>query len=71
MVTDADRWEGVSEGDGASFAEAARDAADRAEMDLKRRKSWDPPVELKVVEMYVTVTNPVHDYRVVLGPGRP
>lgn len=28
----------------------------------------DEPVTLKVVEMYVTVHNPIHDYRVVLGP---
>ncbi len=26
------------------------------------------PVTLRVVEMYVTVHNPIHDYRVVLGP---
>lgn len=70
MATSGDRWEGVSEGDGASFAEAARLAGEKAEEDLKKRKAWDPPVELKVLEMYVTVTNPVHDYRVVLGPGR-
>lgn len=68
MVTEPEEWEGVSEGPGASFADAARDAADQAEADLKRRKRWDPPVELKVVEMYVTVTNPIHDYRVKLGP---
>jgi 8-oxo-dGTP pyrophosphatase MutT (NUDIX family) len=28
----------------------------------------EEPVKLRVVEMYVTVHNPIHDYRVVLGP---
>jgi hypothetical protein len=27
------------------------------------------PVKLRVVEMYVTVVNPIGDYRVVLTPG--
>lgn len=27
------------------------------------------PITLRVVEMYVTVENPIRDYRVVLGPG--
>ena len=27
------------------------------------------PVKLRVVDMYVTVHNPIRDYRVVLSPG--
>jgi hypothetical protein len=33
---------------------------------------WGPPpkpVRLEIVKMYVTVENPVRDYRVELGPG--
>ena len=29
----------------------------------------EEPVTLSVLEMYVTVHNPIHDFRVVLGPG--
>lgn len=39
---------------------------------LAYEKDWGKPkkpVRLDIVEMYVTVTNPVRDYRVVLGPG--
>ncbi|HEX7254518.1 MAG TPA: hypothetical protein VF236_01185 [Gaiellaceae bacterium] len=62
-------WVGKSRGPGASFAKAAQDAVKKAERDLKRRRQWDPPVQLRVVDMYVTVTNPIGDYIVVLGAG--
>jgi hypothetical protein len=70
-ASEEERWEGISEGDGASFADAARNAAEEAERDLKRRNSWRPPHRLYVLEMSVTVTNPVHDYRVMLGTSPP
>jgi hypothetical protein len=58
-------WLGISEN---GFAAAAKDAVKKWEGDN------DPPphgelVTLRVVEMYVTVENPLHDYRVRLGPG--
>ena len=62
-------WEGRSRGANASFAKAAEIAAQKAERELKRRREWDPPVQLRVVDMYVTVTNPIGDYIVVLGTG--
>lgn len=50
-----------------SFAAAAQKAVDEWERD-----QGGPPEEetkLRVVEMYVTVRNPIHDYIVVLGTG--
>jgi len=48
------------------FEEAAKSAVAKYEKDWGVTKK---PVRLDVVEMYVTVSNPVRDYRVVLGPG--
>jgi hypothetical protein len=59
-------WEGKSK---TSFAKAAEAAVLKAERDLKRRRQWRPPHQLRVVDMYVTVTNPIGDYIVVLGTG--
>ena len=59
-----DTWLGISD-DG--FKAAAKDAVAKYEAD----RGIPPPgetVTLKVVEMSVTVTNPLHDYHVVLGP---
>lgn len=57
-------WEGKSKGEGASFARAAELAANKAKEDLGRRS-----VQLRVVDMYVKVSNPIHEYIVVLGTG--
>lgn len=57
-------WEGRSKGEGASFAKAAELAANKAKKDLRRRS-----VQLRVVDMYVKVSNPIHEYIVVLGTG--
>ena len=57
-------WLGISP-DG--FAAAAKNAVEKYEED----HGPPPPdelVTLRVVEMYVTVENPLHDYRVKLGP---
>lgn len=61
---DSNRWEGVSE---ESFKEAAKEAVEHYERDRGVPPPGEP-VTLKVIEMYVTVENPLHDYRVVLGP---
>ena len=57
-------WVGISEN---GFAAAAKDAVEKYE-----EEHGPPPpdelVTLRVVEMYVTVENPLHDYRVLLGP---
>jgi hypothetical protein len=50
-----------------SFAAAAQDAVDQWESD--RGGPPDEETTLRVVEMYVTVRNPIHDYIVVLGAG--
>lgn len=57
-------WEGRSK---KGFEEAAERAAKKAEDALKRQRRWRPPLQLRVVDMYVTVTNPIGDYIVVLG----
>lgn len=64
MKENGDTWTGTSE---ESFKGAAKDAVERYERDRGVPPPGEP-VTLKVVEMYVTVTNPLHDYRVVLGP---
>jgi hypothetical protein len=48
------------------FDDATHKAVAAYEADWGKPKK---PVRLEVVEMYVTVVNPVRDYRVVLGPG--
>ncbi|MEP6909912.1 MAG: hypothetical protein ABI896_05700 [Actinomycetota bacterium] len=62
-MENGDTWEGTSE-DG--FKAAAADAVEKYERD---RGIPEEPVRLKIIEMYVTVHNPIHDYRVILGPG--
>lgn len=47
-----------------------RSATEAAVAVYEERNGPPPePVQLRVVEMYVTVQNPIRDYRVVLGPG--
>jgi hypothetical protein len=65
MAENGDRWNGTST---ESFKEAAKEAVEHYERERGKPPPGEP-VTLKVVEMYVTVTNPLHDYRVVLGPG--
>jgi len=64
MEENGDTWLGISE-DG--FKAAAEDAVAKYE-----EKHGRPPpgetVTLRVVELLVTVENPIHDYRVLLGP---
>lgn len=50
-----------------SFADAAKQAV--AKWEDQRGGPPDEPIRLRVVEMYVTVHNPIGDYIVVLGPG--
>ena len=54
-----------------SFELAFDDAVKQVERDedLKKRavRTSDGYIHLHVIEMYVRVENPVHDYRVVLG----
>ena len=57
-------WEGRSK---KGFEQAAEAAAKKAESYFKRQRKWRPPLKLRVVDMYVTVTNPIGDYIVVLG----
>jgi flavin-binding protein dodecin len=49
-----------------SIDQAIERAVESYEQDWGKPKR---PVRLRVVEMSVTVTNPVRDYRVELGPG--
>jgi hypothetical protein len=66
-------WTGESSGSGASFAAAARLAAEQWEEDRKKRGEWPPaePVRLNVEEQYLLVGNPIHAYVVSLRPGGP
>lgn len=64
MRENGEEWEGTSE---ESFAEAAKLAVKHYEKERGKPPPGEP-VRLKVVEMSVTVVNPLHDYRVVLGP---
>ncbi len=50
-----------------SFAAAAQNAVEEWERD--RGGPPDEETTLRVVELYVTVHNPIHDYIVVLGAG--
>lgn len=59
-------WEGKSK---KGFEQAAEAAAKKAEKYFRRQRQWRPPLKLRVVDMYVTVTNPIGDYIVVLGTG--
>jgi hypothetical protein len=64
MEQNGGTWLGISEN---GFAAAAKDAVAKWE-----DENGPPPegelVTLRVVEMSVTVENPLHDYRVLLGP---
>ena len=59
-------WEGRSR---KGFEDAAERAAKKAENYFKGKNQWRPPLQLRVVDMYVTVTNPIGDYIVILGTG--
>ena len=50
-----------------SFADAAKAAVEEYER-INGPPPEDQPVTLRVVEMEVTVVNPIRDYRVALGP---
>ena len=65
MEQTGDTYWGISK-DG--FSAAAKDAVAKYEEENGPPPEGEP-VELKVVEMAVTVENPVRDYRVKLGPG--
>jgi hypothetical protein len=54
---------GISEEGFRAATEAAVEAYERA------RGVPPEPVALRVVDMYVTVHNPIRDYRVMLSPG--
>jgi hypothetical protein len=63
----AKTWEGranAQDPDG-GFRKAAADAVEKYKAD-----NGALPTQLKVAEMYVEVRNPIHQYIVVLGPGR-
>jgi hypothetical protein len=51
----------------ASFAAAAQKAVE--EWERQRGAPPEKPTTLRVVDMYVTVHNPIGDYIVVLGTG--
>jgi hypothetical protein len=63
----AHEWKGVvkASDDGAGFRRATELAVDEYKADPE---TADEPVRLKVVNMYVQVQNPIHEYIVVLGP---
>ena len=50
-----------------SFADAAKAAVEEYER-INGPPPEEQPVTLRVVEMEVTVVNPIRDYRVALGP---
>ena len=50
-----------------SFADAAKAAVEEYER-INGPPPEDEPVTLRVVEMEVTVVNPIRDFRVALGP---
>jgi hypothetical protein len=60
-----DKYWGVSE---RSFADAAKAAVEEYER-INGPPPEGEPVTLRVIEMAVTVENPIRDYRVGLGPG--
>ena len=51
-----------------NFTDAAKAAVEEYER-INGPPPEDEPVTLRVIEMAVTVENPVRDYRVKLGPG--
>jgi hypothetical protein len=63
MEQNGSTWLGISE-DG--FKAAAKDAVAKYEEENGRPPEGEP-VTLRVVELSVTVENPVRDYRVKLG----
>jgi hypothetical protein len=65
MEQNDDTYWGISK---ISFADAAKAAVEEYER-INGPPPEGEPVELRVVEMAVTVENPVRDYRVKLGPG--
>ena len=65
MEQNGGTWLGISE-DG--FKAATKDAVKKYEEEHGPPPRGEP-VTLRVIEMSVTVENPVRDYRVVLGPG--
>jgi hypothetical protein len=64
MEQNDDTYWGVSK---ISFADAAKAAVEEYER-INGPPPEGEPIELRVVEMAVTVENPVRDYRVALGP---
>jgi hypothetical protein len=65
------RYEGTST-DG--FKAAVDDAWEKAKAEdgkSKKAKGTGGPARLRVAEMYVTASNPIHDYIVVLEPEGP
>ena len=64
MGKNDDGYWGVSE---RNFTEAAQAAVEEYER-INEPPPEGEPVTLRVVEMEVTVENPIRDYRVLLGP---
>ena len=64
MENDDGYW-GISK---TNFTDAAKAAVEEYER-INGPPPEDEPVTLRVVEMAVTVENPIRDYRVKLGPG--
>jgi hypothetical protein len=64
------RYEGISDAKDpeAGFRAAAKDAVEKFKADAGEKR--EAPVRLRVVDMYVSVQNPIHDYRVVLQAER-
>jgi hypothetical protein len=65
------QYEGISHAQSdpdAGFRAATRDAVERYKAEQPEERT--EPVRLRVAEMYVSVQNPIHDYIVVLEPGR-
>jgi len=69
--------EGVSEGEDGTFQDAFDDAVRKLQEspeyeEVRERALRNPEglVRLHVIEMYVRVRNPVHDYRIVFGIDR-
>jgi hypothetical protein len=65
----AAEWEGnvLASDDGAGFRRATEVAVDKYREDPETPAE---PVRLKVLNMYVEVQNPIHQYIVVLGSDR-
>lgn len=64
MEQNGDTYWGVSEDSFKGAAEAAVEEYER----VNGPPPEGEPVTLRVIEMVVTVENPVRDYRVLLGP---